>query len=157
MKLLRKLSRRAISPLIATIILIAICVVGGLMVYSIFMSTSSTMSARGQISMEAVDLVKNTAGDATFSITLKNTGNKPAVSLKVTLQGQSAVSLKVAGADISNSNPLQPGQSATLLVNPVSQASYTYIVGNSYNVVIEAQFSDGSVFTKTEAVTCRYG
>jgi flagellin-like protein len=156
MKPLRKLSRRAISPLIATIILIAICVVGGLMVYSIFMSTSGTMSARGQISMEAVDLVKNTAGDATFSITLKNTGNKPAVSLNVTLQGQTnPLVLNVAGNPISSGNPLQPGQSATALLS--INAPAPYIVGNSYNVVIQAQFSDGSVFTKTEAVTCRYG
>jgi len=155
MKTFRKLSRRAISPLIATIMLIAICVVGGLLVYSIFMSTSSTMSARGQISVEAVDLVKNTAGDATFSITLKNTGNKPAVSLNVTLQGQTAMKLQVNGKDISDSNPLQPGQSATALLN--INAPTQYVVGNSYNVIIEAQFSDGSVFTKTEAVTCRYG
>lgn len=111
MKTFRKLSRRAISPLIATIMLIAICVVGGLLVYSIFMSTSSTMSARGQISMEAVDLVKNTEGNATFSITLKNTGNKPAVALNVTLQGQTAMKLQVNGTAISSGNPLQPGQS----------------------------------------------
>jgi len=156
MKTSRKLSRRAISPLIATIILIAICVVGGLMVYSIFMSTSGTMSARGQISVEAIDLVKNTEGNATFSITLKNTGNKPAVSLNVTLQGQtSPLVLKVAGNNISSNNPLQPGQSATALLN--IDAPAPYIVGNSYNVVIQAKFSDGSVFTKTEAVMCRYG
>ena len=156
MKTSRKLSRRAISPLIATIILIAICVVGGLMVYSIFMSTSGTMSARGQISVEAIDLVKNTEGNATFSITLKNTGNKPAVSLNVTLQGQTdPLVLKVAGNPISSNNPLQPGQSATALLD--INAPAPYIVGNSYNVVIQAKFSDGSVFTKTEAVMCRYG
>jgi flagellin-like protein len=155
MKTFRKLSRRAISPLIATIMLIAICVVGGLLVYSIFMSTSSTMSARGQISMEAVDLVKNTEGNATFSITLKNTGNKPAVALNVTLQGQTAMKLQVNGTAISSDNPLQPGQSATALLN--INAPAPYVVGNSYNVVIEAKFSDGSVYTKTEAVMCRYG
>jgi flagellin-like protein len=155
MKTFRKLSRRAISPLIATIMLIAICVVGGLLVYSIFMSTSSTMSARGQISMEAVDLVKNTEGNATFSITLKNTGNKPAVALNVTLQGQFPMKLQVNGTDISSDNPLQPGQSATALLN--INAPAPYVVGNSYNVVIEAKFSDGSVYTKTEAVMCRYG
>lgn len=145
--------RRAISPLIATIILIAICVVGGLLVYSVFMSTSSTMSAKGQISIEAVDLVKQTGGETTFSITVKNTGNKPAVSLTVKLANEAAQNLKVGGSNVSDINPLQPGQSATLTYSPTG----TYIVGNSYNLVVSAQFTDGSMFTKTEAVMCRYG
>jgi hypothetical protein len=117
------------------------------------------VSARGQISIEAVDLVKNTAGDVTFSITLKNTGNKPAVSLNVTLQGQTnPLVLNVAGNPIDPDHPLQPGQSATALLNlDANDPTNKYVVGNSYNVVIEAQFSDGSVYTKTEAVMCRYG
>ena len=145
--------RKAISPLIATIILIAICVVGGLLVYSVFMSTSSTMSAKGQISVEAVDLVKQTDGTTTFTITVKNTGNKPAVSLTVKLADEEAQNLQVAGQNVSTNNPLQPGQSATLIYTP----SGTYIVGNSYNYVVAATFTDGSMFTKTEAVMCRYG
>lgn len=144
--------KRAISPLIATIILIAICVVGGLLVYSIFMSTSSTMSTKGQVSVEAIDLVKQTDGTTTFSIVVKNTGNKPAVSLTVKLANEAAQNVQVAGQNVSSNNPLQPGQSATLLYAPGP-----YIVGNSYNVVIQAKFSDGSQFTKTEAVMCRYG
>ncbi len=146
-------TRRAISPLIATIILIAICVVGGLLIYSVFMSTSGTLSAKGQVSVEAIDLVKQTDGTTTFSIVIKNTGNKPAVSLTVKLANEAEQNLAVAGANVSDKNPLQPGQSATLLFSPTG----TYIVGNSYNVVISAKFSDGSMFTKTEAVMCRYG
>jgi flagellin-like protein len=57
MKAIAKRSR-AISPLIATIILIAITVVGGLLVYSIFTSTSNTMSAKALVSVETADLVK---------------------------------------------------------------------------------------------------
>ncbi|MBO3809761.1 MAG: hypothetical protein FGF50_09250 [Candidatus Brockarchaeota archaeon] len=145
--------RRAISPLIATIILIAICVVGGLMVYSVFMSTSSTLAAKGQVSVETVDLVKQTTGETTFSITVKNTGNKPAKSLTVKLAGGAAQNLKFNGENVSDTNPLQPGQSASLVYSPTG----TFVVGNSYNIVIEAVFSDGSAFTKTEAVTCRSG
>jgi len=145
--------KRAISPLIATIILIAICVVGGILVYSIFYSTSGTMAAKGQVSVETIDLVKQTDGTTTFSITIKNTGNKPAVILTVKLANEAAQNLKVNGSDVSNTNPLQPGQSATLIYSP----SGSYIVGNSYNVVIQAQFSDNSMFTSTTSVMCRYG
>jgi len=148
--------KRAISPLIATIILIAICVVGGILVYSIFYSTSGTMAAKGQVSVETIDLVKQTDGTTTFSITIKNTGNKPAVSLTVKLGQQNPQNLQVAGKDVSSNNPLQPGQSATLIFLPDSTVE-TYIVGNSYNVVIQAKFSDGSMFTSTTSVMCRYG
>lgn len=146
-------SRKAISPLIATIILIAICVVGGLIVYSVFMSTSSTLSAKGQISVEAIDLVKATDRTVTFSITVKNTGNKPAESLTVQLADESVQNLQVAGQNVSADNPLQPGQQAVLVYNP----SGDYVVGNSYNVVIRAQFSDGSMFVDTKGVMCRFG
>ena len=148
-----KASRRAISPLIATIILIAICVVGGLIVYSLFYSTSGTISAKGQVSVEAIDLVKQTDGTTTFSITIKNTGNKPAKILTVKLANEGAQNLTVAGQNVSDSNPLQPGQSATLIYTP----SGSYVVGNSYNVVISATFTDNSMFTSTTSVMCRYG
>ncbi len=145
--------RKAVSPLIATIILVAICVVGGLLVYSAFTNYFSIMATKGQISLEAVDLVKDTGGTVTFSITAKNTGNKPAVSLTVKLAGGAAQNLKVAGENVSDSNPLQPAQSASLTYSP----SGTFVVGNTYNIVIEAKFSDGSTFVKTESVMCRSG
>lgn len=148
-----KASRRSISPLIATIILIAICVIGGVLLYSIFYSTTGTLSAKGQVTVEAVDLVKQTDGKTTFSITVKNTGNKPVVSLTVTLAAEAEQNLQVGGKNVSSDNPLQPGQSATLIYSPTG----TYIVGDSYNVVISAQFSDGSMFTSTTSVMCRYG
>ena len=82
-----KLGKRAISPLIATIILISICVAGGLLIYNVFFSTTGTLTAKGQVSVESIDLVKATGGDVAFSITIKNTGNKPAKSVKITLVG----------------------------------------------------------------------
>jgi flagellin-like protein len=150
MKTFRKIFRRAVSPLIATIILIAICVAGGLLVYSIFMSTSSTMSAKGQISVEAIDLVKDTGGNVAFSITLKNTGNKPVSDLKVNL----------AGTDYTVTLPssvLQPGQSASHPNTNPTAPTGGFIAGNSYNVVIKATFSDTSTFTATTSVRCRSG
>jgi len=146
-----RLGRRAISPLIATIILISICVAGGLLIYSIFFSAGSTLTAKGQVSVESMDLVKDTDGNVVFSVTVKNTGNKPAVSLTVKLANEASQNLQFGGSNVSSGNPLQPGQSATLVYNPTG----TYIIGNSYNVVIQAQFSDGSTFTTTTSVKCR--
>jgi flagellin-like protein len=146
----KTLKRRAISPLIATIILIAICISGGLLVYSVFFSTAGTLSAKGQVTVEAMDLVKNTEGHVNFSIVVKNTGNKPVTTLAVTLNGETAAQVTLP----SPSNVLQPGQSASYSASALAKE---YVVGNNYNVVIEATFSDGSTFATTTSVNCRSG
>jgi flagellin-like protein len=141
-----KMGKRAISPLIATIILIAICIVGGLLIYSVFMSTSGILSSKAQVSVEAADLVVTTAGDKSFSMVIKNTGNKPVTELNVTLNGEAEaeVTLPTGG--------LQPGQSVAY----TATLSEDYVIGNTYNVVIKAECSDGSTFVTTTGVTCRY-
>jgi len=148
-----KLGSRAISPLIATIILISICVAGGLLIYSVFFSSAGTLTAKGQVSIESIDLVKDTADSAVFSITIKNTGNKPVKTLNVNL----------AGTDISSdlgfgslASPLQPGQSISGMKN-YAAGTHSFVSGNSYNVVVKATFSDGSSFTTTTSVKCRSG
>jgi len=80
-----KLGSRVISLLIATIILVSICVAGGLLIYSVFFSTSGTLTAKGELTVEAIDLVKDTDGNIVFTITIKNTGNKPISSCTVTI------------------------------------------------------------------------
>jgi flagellin-like protein len=139
--------KRAVSPLIATIILIAITVVGGLLIYSLFYSTSGILSAKAQVAVEAADLVVDTEGTVKFSIVIKNTGNKPVTELNFTLNGEDEVSITLP------SGGLQPGQSVSASLDP--KGSYT--IGNSYIVLVEAEFSDGSSFATTVAVTCRYG
>jgi len=141
------MARRALSPLIATIILIAITVAGGLMIYSMFLSTGGVLGAKGQVSVENVKLVKDSSGAVTFTITIKNTGNKPVAA--------NGLTVKLAGREvsISLSNPLQPGQSVSIVAEaPTIQGGY--IIGNTYTVSIEATFTDGSSFADTISVTC---
>lgn len=147
-------NRKALSPIVATIILIAITIVGGLLAYNVFMSVSGTAAAKGQISVEYVDLVKQTDGSAVFTITAKNSGGKPAIQLAVTFLGND-YNLRVGGQNVSNNNPLQPGQSATLTITfPAAQAG-ALVVGNTYTYVVQATFSDNSMFTITGSVMCR--
>jgi flagellin-like protein len=141
-----KMGKRAISPLIATIILIAICIVGGLLIYSVFMSTSGILSSKAQVSVEAADLVVTTGDHISFSMVIKNTGNKPIEALNVTLNGEAEAEVALP------SGKLQPGQSVAYIATPTQ----TYVIGNTYNVVVEAVCSDGSTFVTTTGVTCRY-
>ncbi|MEM2046638.1 MAG: archaellin/type IV pilin N-terminal domain-containing protein [Candidatus Jordarchaeales archaeon] len=141
-------SRRAISPLIATIILVSITIAGGLLIYNVFFSAAGTLMAKGQVEVEAVDLVKDTEGDAVFTITIKNTGNKPVTALAVTLAGETEASIDLSGVG----GNLQPSQSVSHMNDALAGS---YVSGNSYNVVIEATFSDSSTFISTISVKCR--
>jgi len=89
MKLVKSI--RAVSPLIATILLIAITVAGGLVTYALFTSTAGVSSAKGQVSFESVDLVR-TGGQLAFAATLKNAGNKPVENITVSLHQNQALS-----------------------------------------------------------------
>ncbi|MGC9069123.1 MAG: archaellin/type IV pilin N-terminal domain-containing protein [Thermoprotei archaeon] len=91
MKAVRKI--RGISPLIATIILIAITIVGGLLIYNLFFSTSSTASSTSAISVQNIDLVvPGGTGTPQFSITVKNAGNKPITGYTITIYGENGTS-----------------------------------------------------------------
>jgi flagellin-like protein len=140
--------RRALSPLIATIILIAITVAAGLMIYSMFLSTGSILGAKGQVSVENVKLVKDSGGTVTFAITIKNTGNKPVAA--------NGLTVKLAGQNVSVNitSPLQPGQSISVVGDAPNLSGGGYVIGNTYTVAISATFTDGSTFSDTVTVTC---
>jgi len=120
-----KLGRKGISPLIATIILIGICVAGGLLIYNIFFSTTGTITQRGQVEVVTVDLVKSSGG-TTFTITIKNTGNKPVTELNVTLEGQDGPFEIIKTGD----NPLSPGQTKSYQQSDLTiDSDGDYVVG----------------------------
>jgi hypothetical protein len=97
-------------------------------------------------------MIKDTAGNVVFTITLKNSGNKPATEIGVTLNGESRITI----SDVTSSNPLQPGRSTVLtLTTAAGTLTQTYIAGNTYTVTIDATFTDGSKFTSSMTVQCR--
>lgn len=65
------MARKAISPLIATLILIAITITGGVVVYRLFYSTSNALTNTIQLQVTEAS-ASETAG---FSFNLKNTGS----------------------------------------------------------------------------------
>ena len=149
-------SKKLISPLIATLILVGVALAGGLLVYGLTFGSFGTLSARGQISIESMDLIKDTDGNMVFTITLKNSGNKPVAALdgthplNITKPAVGTLYYVDAGAN------LQPGHSvAVTLVSPTDLTATNYVIGNSYNVVVTARFSDGSLFSTTVSVICR--
>jgi len=149
----KKTSKKAISPLLATIILIAITVVGGLVVYSVFSSSAATAGSKPLVTITSTQLVVTSGGTTTFSLTMKNDGSKPVTGITYTLQGCTGActvpALQFNGAAVSATNPLGPGQTAAASGSPTA----TYTIGNSYSVTVTATFSDGSTFNYLSSVS----
>jgi len=142
MRLVRNL--KAISPLIATIILVAIAVAGGLLVYALFTSTTGVAATKGQVQIETMDLVKPTEGDVIFTITIKNVGSKPVTGLNILLPNGTSVEPEF--------ETIQPGQS---FAYSAEFAPESFVVGNSYLVEVDAEYSDGSTSSIVSSVMCR--
>jgi len=149
MKTIRKI--RAISPLIATIILIAITIVGGLLIYNLFFATSSTASSTSAISVQNIDLVvPGGSGNAQFSITVKNAGNKPIAGYNITIYGDAGSKQSLIGSGLN----IQPGQTFSNQTSiPKTVANFT--VGNYYAVNIQVTFSDKTTFSTSTSVQAR--
>jgi len=146
-------SRKAVSPLLATIILIAITVAAGLVIYNLFFSTAGTISSTLQVDIISCDLVKTaTPSRVLLSITVKNTGNKPITTCKVSIWDDSGTEKPATGG----------GEILTATLNPGAFASYSFTdanigtgftVGKSYPVKIKA--GDGaSTFEKIITIYC---
>jgi flagellin-like protein len=140
-----KHARKAISPLVSTLILIAIAIAGGLIVYGAMYSWSGTISSKMQVSVESIDLVK-ASDTTTFAITIKNSGSKPVDEVKIVLPNGTETSDIVSGT-------LSPGQ--TISYSAEMPSGYG-VIGQTYTVTVKAKYtSDGSAFTKTVSVQCR--
>jgi len=134
--------RRGINSVIASVILIAIVVMGGLVVFSIVNQAVNTRSPGASLRVEEVWLVQ-TQEQVAFTITIKNAGGKPISQVNVTLDGEDVMSRTL-------SEPLPPGSTTSL--SPTLKK--TYIVGQAYIISIASAFSDGSTFATSSSVTC---
>ena len=75
-------SGRAVSPLLATVLLLAITVAGGALVYSVFFSQAG--SAVGSLDIQLVEAVMHKVGDiVTVSVTVKNSGTAEVAGILV--------------------------------------------------------------------------
>jgi flagellin-like protein len=77
---------RAVSPLLATLVLVAVTVAGALLVYTLFYSSISTLGSIRTFQVTDVDVVKSSIG-VHLSLTLKNTGDARIAGLRVLVDG----------------------------------------------------------------------
>lgn len=76
--------RRGVSPILATVILLGISVVGGGLAFAVFSSGMTTASQNNVIAIENAQAVKGT-DHADITATVKNAGGKPWTSIEMTV------------------------------------------------------------------------
>ena len=159
MKPIRLTDRKAVSPLIGVLIAIAITVGVGLMVWGFTSGMFGGITAKAQVQVESVDLVKPTgAQTATFTVTIKNTGTKPIDVIDITHpfeDNNGATIDETWNPNINDdTNPptaLEPGKTIIATVSGIANV----VIGDTYSFTITCTCTDGSTFTVTQTVTCR--
>jgi len=145
-----KRKRLGVSALLASIILIAITIAAGLIIYAVTSGTISTESKKTQVSFEYLGLYKGTSPRVLFAATIKNTGNKPIKSLMIRLHNESEFIVP----SITEVFPLEPGKCVGVSLTEPQIHTDWYIVGNQYLVFVRAVATDGSAFTHSVTVMC---
>jgi flagellin-like protein len=145
-------NKKGVSPLVATIVLIGLTVVGGLTTYAVFNSTVGTTAQTIHMNFEYLALYESiTDPKVAFAVTLKNTGSKPIVSLEIRLHNESNYFLP----SVSSSKPLESGMSTSIVLTPPTIHAGYYVGGNYYQVaIVNAVASDGSSFSRITTVMC---
>jgi hypothetical protein len=159
--------RKAISPLLAEILLIAIGIIASVLLYQIFMNSSALGLQAQTVTVTSDQLyVPLGPGQASWAIVVKNSGARPIVSMKIILgAGNNAICstssqlMPLQGSPGSDctpakfASPLAPGQSTAGVINGIQIGGNQGVVsGGKYQVTISATFDDGSTTTYLTSV-----
>ena len=148
--------RKAISPIIATILVIAMTIVAAGVLYTYFTTTASRAQNTDQIQVSASLAVPSGSGAGTGTITITNSGSVALIGLTATSPditgfalGANAFYYGGTPAQISATNPVPPGSgvSATFTGTAVS--------GTSYAITVTATFANGATQTQVVTVTAQ--
>ena len=146
--------RKAISPIIATIILIVITVVAGafLYVYATGMLHSGAASQVANVQSASL-VVPGGTGAGTLTVTISNGGTVTITSVNVTNFAGQAVDVQLI------TTPIAPGQTAsgTLTSSQISGLS-NVVAGQSYELQLTVGYANGQTQVITTSVTAsEYG
>jgi flagellin-like protein len=143
--------RRGISQLLAVIITIGIVIALGALLYAWTIGLFKTGGAVAELTVVDASIVKSSGNnpDATFSITVKNTGTVTATSISISETSGNLNDKGGSALSVSFTN-LAPGKSTskTASLDPTSVD-----VGKTYLIKIDVSFADGS--TKSFTVSVR--
>ena len=140
---------RGISPLVATLILILITIVGGGVIYTVMRDQSTTLSTQGDIKLISASITVS-EDNCILAVTVKNTGTVQLsdVKAKVVTEGG-----ELATFDISPS-PLPPGETGSLAGGFEVLPGDCWEAGKTYDVMVIGKV-DGAFVTDSVKVLAR--
>ena len=147
------LKAKGISPLIATLILIAITIVGGILVYHVFFSTAASISSSSGVQVVSGELYTN---PNILTLTVKNSGSQPIIAINGTINGPGITSnnkISVLAQSTGETSPLSPGHS--IAYTNSSMSGLNLVDGDQYTIVLTAYGSNGASFTTSYTVTAQ--
>lgn len=154
--ILKQKKRSAVSPVIATLLLIAIAVAAAIIVYAFVTGLIGGLTTTGGSSLVQVTgtlTVPSGSGAATLVLNVKNSANNPVNTITIAVDasdgaltgttGASTVTDGGTGAQIySGSLPI--GQSASAVLSFPGGADGNVIAGNTYTFTVTIAFSGGT-------------
>jgi hypothetical protein len=140
-----KQSTHGISQLYSVLITIAIVLVAGSITAFVFLDDTKVFGTNEQLNIQSANLIKDTNGNAVFSITIKNTGTNQINSLTVQLSTEQPLPMSIP------TNGLGLGKSISTNFSPAG----TYISGQSYLIKAIATFNGGNSAAQSSLVVCQ--
>jgi flagellin-like protein len=127
--------RKAISPLIATLLLIAIAVAASVLTYSWVMSMVGSQSAQAQTQLRIDTATWDPIVKTQVALLIRNTGSTSAQVESVSIRINTAGSPNLVWAAPSSSSSLDVGKTITLIAAPVG---FTWVASTSYVIRVTA-------------------
>ncbi len=131
--------RKSISEMLGVIILLALVVVAGAFVYTVFFGRANTLANSPSIEIESASIQ-----GGVLTITVKNTGTTALSGITVSIYSPGSSSAAASG---SISGTLSPGATGSGTI------TFTETPGTTYTVVVQATpLSGGSVSASTQVI-----
>ena len=134
-----------ISHLYSVLITIVIVLVASILTAFVLIDSNKVLGASEQFNIQSANLIKDTNGNAVFSITIKNIGSNSINSLTVQISKEQQIAISVP------INGLEPGKSISANFSPEN----TFISGQSYLIRITAAFNGGGSAVQSTSVVCQ--
>jgi len=158
-------ARKAISPIIATIILIVITVVIGGLLYAYVSGMFGSMSTSQDVNIQNTLTIPPGASYGSWTVSVKDTGSVAITNMTAVLYSSSGSPIAVIYAGsypmVSVPSGIPSGKFTASTVSPgqtvsgsvLNIPSSSVIAGSSYNYQLVVQFANGVQKTYTGAVT----
>jgi len=149
--------RKAISPILATVILIAVTLVIAIGVIGWIMGVWGSLGGPSEsLVVTGGGTATGTTGSLTFTVTIVNKGSGSAKLSRIEVSGIGSVGSNENVKDDGTQKQLQqveikPGESHTVEVTLGNLGSFTCVVGATYNVNVYTQA--GNVYSTVIRVT----